>query len=185
VNLLEFLFILPKVASIDLILAGIFVKWAWKWKIFNNWLVTFPNLNGTWEGTIQTSWINPETGLIPGPIPAIITINQSFSRISCVMHTSEMKSYSIAEEFRIDSDQQIKQLVYTYLSKPRILVENRSIPHEGTVVLNIIGNPVYKLDGYYWTSRKTTGEITFAFKDVKIVDELPQNFGRHPVSQSV
>jgi len=62
-KLWDFFLILPKVAAIDLILIAIFTKWGWKLKIFQGWLVPFPDLNGTWEGHIQTTWINPETAL--------------------------------------------------------------------------------------------------------------------------
>lgn len=81
--------------TIPLVLVvGVFVNWAWRWRIFRGWLVPFPDLNGTWQGTIQSRWTNPETGEVPGPIPVVLTIKQSFTRISCVMRTAEMISRS-------------------------------------------------------------------------------------------
>lgn len=104
----DFFKILPKVASIDLILIGIFVKWGWRFKIFKGWLVPFPNLNGTWQGFIKTTWVDPKTGQSPSPIPVILTVKQSFSKISCVMRTAEMTSYSYSEDFKIERDNQIR-----------------------------------------------------------------------------
>lgn len=68
-NLKTILQILPKVVSIDLVLYVFFVSFLWKLPIFKNWLVPFPNLNGTWKGHIRTTWTDPETGERPGPIP--------------------------------------------------------------------------------------------------------------------
>jgi len=96
------LIIAYKTISILLVTVGIFVKWAWRWRIFNGRLVPFPDLNGTWHGTIQTTWKNPETEEVPGPIPVILSIKQSFIRISCVMRTAEMtsRSYLVSERKR-------------------------------------------------------------------------------------
>ena len=87
-------------------IATCFVLYGWRWRIFHPWLVPFPNLNGTWQGTIQTTWKNPETGQVPGPIPTILTIKQSFGRISCVMRTTEMVSRSFLADFWLDQDEQ-------------------------------------------------------------------------------
>src|SRR5438132_266731 len=79
-----------KTIPILLLVASLFVAYGWRLPIFRNWLVPFPDLNGTWQGAIQTTWKDPETGKTPGPIPAILTIKQSFISISCVMRTAEM-----------------------------------------------------------------------------------------------
>ena len=80
-----------KTVPVVLIVIGIFIGYAWRWRIFRGWLVPFPDLNGTWQGSVQTTWIDPTTGKVPDPIPAILTIRQSFVRISCVMHSSRDK----------------------------------------------------------------------------------------------
>jgi hypothetical protein len=177
----DFFLILPKVAAIDLILIAIFTKWGWKFKIFQGWLVPFPDLNGSWEGHIQTTWVNPETGKTPGPIPAILTIKQSFGSVSCVLRTVEMTSYSYAEEFMLEKDNQIRQLSYSYTSKPNLTVADRSTAHDGTIAFEIIGIPVSKLKGHYWTARKSTGEITLKFLCKKHLDELPEDLRQHPM----
>ena len=172
---------LPPVVTVDIICTTLFVKWLWKWKFFYRWLVPFPNLNGTWEGTIRSDWMNPETGEVIPPIPATIGIKQSFLNISCVVRTGEMRSDSYTGEFRIDPDRQIKQLIYTYSSNPRPKVSDRSTPHNGTVVLNIVEDTVKKLEGRYWTERKTTGEMCFKFSGKNILDELPNELPKHPL----
>ena len=165
----DFFGLVPKVAGIDLLLIAFFTSWGWKFGFLRGWLVRFPNLNGTWLGNIYSDWINPETGEKVPPIPVMLTINQSFSHISCMMHTSEMRSFSYSEGFNIDQEKQIKQIAYIYTSKPRISLNNRSLPHDGAIAFDIIEEPNYKLKGRYWTERKTTGEIELSFYSKKIL----------------
>lgn len=180
-NFIEYIKILPQVVSIDVIIYALFVNWGWKLKIFQHWLVPFPNLNGTWEGFIHSDWIDPKTNKKIDPIPVILTIKQKFSKTNCVMRTSEMTSQSYGEDFRIEKDRQIKQLVYSYSSKPKLSLSDRSSVHEGTVVFDILGSPVLKLKGEYWTSRKTTGEIILKFREKKLLEEIPDDFAKNTV----
>ena len=180
-NFIEYLKILPQVVSIDLIIYAFFVNWGWKLKIFQHWLVPFPNLNGTWEGFISSDWIDPKTKDKIDPIPVILTIKQKFSKINCVMKTTEMTSQSYGEDFKIDKDSQIRQIVYSYSSKPKLSLSDRSSVHEGTMLFDILGNPVSKLKGEYWTSRKTTGEIILKYREKKLLEEIPDDFGKHPM----
>jgi len=178
---IDFIKLLPKVAMVDLLLIGVFVKWAWKWRFLHEWLVPFPNLEGTWQGPIRSSWIDPNTNERVPPIPCILSIKQSFTKISCVMRTLEMVSYSFGEGFRLEGDNQIRQLCYSYTSKPLPLVTDRSPIHEGTIVFSIIGKPVKKLSGHYWTARKTTGEIELTYRCKEILDEMPEDMTQHPM----
>ena len=171
-----------KTIPLVLLVVGVFVLYGWRWRIFRGWLVPFPDLNGTWQGEIQTTWRNPETGAIPGPIPVILTVKQSFIRISCLMRTAEMTSRSYLADFWLDGDEQVRMLGYCYHSKPLPAVADRSEPHDGTIVFELIGDPVTKLKGTYWTARKTTGEVVLTFREAKRLDELPTDLGRHPVS---
>ena len=99
------------------------------------------------------------------------------------MRTAEMTSYSIAEDFKLDEDRQIKQLAYVYTSKPLLAVADRSTPHDGAIILDIIGKPINRLKGQYWTARKSTGEIILTFRDKRLLDEMPDNLGDHPLSK--
>ncbi len=179
-HFVDFMRPIPKVVTADLILVGIFMKWLWRLKIFQGWLVPFPDLNGTWKGDIQTNWKDSD-GRIPGPIPAILTIKQTFGQLSCVMRTHEMESHSYLEGFHIDNDAQIRRLCYSYTSKPKTSLRSRSTPHDGTMLFNIIGDPVKKLEGEYWTQRQTTGSVIMTFYTKKLLDELPEDLPTHPM----
>lgn len=176
--------LLPKVVTIDIIVIGLFSAFLWKWRIFKGWLVQFPNLNGTWHGFIQTTWIDPQTNERPAQIPAIVTIKQSFFNISCVMRTGEMTSRSIVSDFVLDKENQLKRLVYTYDSNPKQTVKERSPQHCGTMVFDITENPKKQLIGEYWTGRKTTGHIEMNFWKKAHLDKYPDSLGTHPVSEA-
>jgi hypothetical protein len=178
----DFFRILPNVITIDLLVASLFLQWGWKLSIFRDWLVPFPNLNGTWKGQVISDWIVPATGDRLQSIPAALTIKQSFFHLSCVVRTAEMVSHSYAEGFVIEADRQVKWLAYTYTSKPRILLADRSKPHDGTAVLEIIQKPQPRLIGRYWTERKTIGELRFDFHSKQLLEELPADIAQHPAT---
>jgi hypothetical protein len=177
----DFISVVPKVVTVDLIAVTLFIKWAWKFRLFRGWLVPFPDLTGTWIGSIQSHWINPQTNQPLSPIPAMITIKQSFFHVSCVLNSGEMRSDSYSEGFRIDEDRQLRQLAYIYTSRPRLAVAGRSTSHDGSAVFNVIEKPSRKLKGRYWTERQTTGEMEFSFEASDILEELPERLPDHPL----
>ena len=182
-NFLDVLRLIPIVATADGIAYFVFTVWLWRWKLFQGWLIPFPDLNGTWQGHIQTNWRDAE-GKTPGPIPTILTIKQSFGRMSCVMRTGEIESHSYLEGFCIDKDAQVRRLCYSYTSRPKASLRERSTPHDGTMLFNIIGKPVHKLEGEYWTQRQTSGTVTVTFRINELLDEMPGNLPTHPMTGS-
>jgi hypothetical protein len=180
----NFFSLIPRVVTADMVVIILFTRWAWKFRVFRKWLVPFPNLQGTWAGELRSDWIDPETGKTIAPILVMLTIKQSFSHISCMMHTQEMKSHSFSTDFVIDDDAQISRIAYIYTSRPRISLHNRSLPHDGAIVLDIIESLPRKLDGRYWTERETRGEVSLEFCDKSILTEIPENLANHPLSRS-
>jgi len=141
--------------SINIVLWLIFIKWAWKLKIFQPWLVPFPNLSGEWSGFIKSNYKGKELD----NIPIEVTITQTFFNVQVRIKTGESKSYSIGASFDIDKDRGIQQLFYSYLNTPRTGVRDRSEIHYGSTILNFEGFQVNEMVGEYWTTRETTGEI--------------------------
>ena len=84
-------------------------------------------------------------------------------------------------DFWIDNDEQVRRLAYCYTSVPSVLTPDRSQPHDGAMLFEIIGEPAQKLRGNYWTTRKTTGEVTLTFRCRERLDDLPDHFGSHPM----
>lgn len=182
--LLGYLKPISSVVSLDAVMVFLFVKWIWKCRLLYGWLVPFPNLNGTWQGIIKSNWVNPDTGETIPPIPAILTIKQSFTSISCVMRTEEMTSYSFVSGFEIDKDNQILRLVYSYNGIPKQTVRDRSSQHYGTMLFDIINNNGKReLMGDYWTGRGTVGTVELVFWKKKRLERYPKQLGKHPMSK--
>jgi hypothetical protein len=164
--------ILPDVFTIYVILVLIFTTWAWRLSIFKGWLVPFPDLQGTWKGTLQSTWIDPKSGQTVPPKSVTLAIKQTFSSISCTMYTEESDSYSTAAQIIEDDESGIFRLSYNYTNRPRANVRDRRAIHDGAAILKIIIKPELKLEGEYWTSRKTTGDISVQFASKKIAQDF-------------
>ena len=163
---------LPEVVTIYSIMAYLFKHWIWKWQLLQGWLIPYPNLQGTWTGTLQSSWIDPSTGSGIGPIPVTLAIRQSFDAISCTLFTAESESFSVAGQINQDDDNGALHLDYSYTNRPKLGVRDRSAIHDGAAALRIITAPSRLLKGEYWTSRRTTGEMSFAFLEKSIAQSF-------------
>ena len=172
---LEALKVLPEVVTIYTVLYLLFVKWGWRWTFLQSWLVPFPNLQGTWQGTLQSTWVHPDTGRTPPPIPFILVIKQTFSSISCVLYTEESSSYSSAALLSEEDDSGIKRLSYVYTNTPELTARGRSPIHDGAAILRIITNPERQLRGEYWTNRKTTGEMELTYRTKQLLEAFPHD----------
>lgn len=160
---------LPDVVTIYVLLALVFTTWAWRLPVFKRWLVPLPDLQGTWKGTIESTWIDPSTNQKIPPKDVTLVIKQTFSSISCVMYTDESDSFSNTAQINEDDDSGIFRLSYNYTNRPRANVRNRSEIHDGAAILKVIAEPDRVLKGEYWTSRKTTGDIQVNFVSKKLL----------------
>jgi len=139
--------------TIVTIICYFFVLWAWKWRIFQGWLVPFPFLSGKWTGEINTKF-NSELKTI---FVEVFIIHRFFN-IQIKVKTGESKSVSTCGSFDIDEERGLKQLLYFYQNTPKAAVRNHSEIHYGAVRLEI-SDDLKTLEGDYWTSRNTTGDI--------------------------
>lgn len=154
---------LPDVVTIYVLIVLLFTNWAWRLPIFKGWLVPFPDLQGTWKGTLQSTWIDPNTNQKILSKDVTLVIKQTFSNISCVMYTDESDSFSNTAQINEDDDSGIFRLSYNYTNRSKANVRDRSAIHDGAAILKVITEAERKLEGEYWTSRKTTGDISVKF----------------------
>ena len=154
----------------------IFKKWIWKYFWLQNWLIVDPIIEGTWKGTLLSTWINPETGESPKELPLVLTIKQDFDNINCCIYTEESSSISYSGKIYHDEFSDNKRFIYTYTNKPKPSVRYRSEYHDGTANLVVVGGSRNKMEGEYWTTRKTTGEINVTFSSKKRVSSYSEAF---------
>jgi len=145
------------------VVAMVFVRYAWAWRIFQGWYVKRPDLRGTWKVVLQSDWIDPETKKGIAPIVAYAAVRQSLTSLSLRLMTPESKSKLIAHSIDQDVDG-VYRLAGVYRNEPNIgLQGKRSDIHHGALSLEIYGIPPNCLEGHYWTDRNTLG-------DMKLVD---------------
>lgn len=129
-----------------------------------------PDLRGTWRGRLASNWVNPETKQRIDPDPEVyLVVHQTFWSISGNLITKESKSCSTTATIEDDGCGQY-QFVAQYRNTPRASVRERSEVHHGSFKLDIGGEQVDRLEGYYWTDRNTMGELEFDQRSMTVVD---------------
>jgi len=124
---------------------GIFKKFCWKWK----WLrsidvVSTPILEGTWTGTVQTSFP------LEAPTQDVnVTIGQDWTHILIRLHGPTSGSRSLSGSMTVTTGE--CTVTYEYLNEPNVdAVETMQI-HYGTASLMLTGED--KLEGHYYSGR--------------------------------
>lgn len=127
------------------------------------WIQCLPkvprDLRGTWKGQVRSLWVDPETGSPPEEKEVYLVVRQDATSISTVLFTDESRSVSTVAN--LVDDGTVASLDFMYLNRPSPTVEHRSRMHHGSTSLDIIGRPVSRLSGRYWTDRDSRGEIEF------------------------
>lgn len=168
------------VVTIDLLLSVWFVTKGWSLRVFRGWVVNIPDLRGTWVGHIQSNWKDAQGNSI-GPIPAMLTVEQTLLTVSCVVRTPEMSSYSYNGAVRAHPEHGGWELNYSYTSSPSPLFSWRSPKHDGAARLSVTGGREYSLDGEYWTQRNTSGEIHLKKITTEKIHEFRKDLWDHPM----
>lgn len=148
---------LSGVTSLVVIMWTTYDKWIWRKWIFK-YITQFlgvPILYGTWKGKLKFE--KDENGN-SGEVDVYIAINQTFTSIST---RSFFKKPSVSRSItaKIEEESDIKKLVYLYKSEAPYGKRDNNRPHDGATVFDIVGNPVKKLLGSYFTDRKGAGTV--------------------------
>jgi hypothetical protein len=148
------------------LLAAAFIGFAWRWPIFQGWLVCVPDLTGTWRGTL-VPLIKSDGTLIAGePIPTTILVRQSSFDVRVTLHTAGMDSRSYSGEVIADEESGEQRLTYSYTTDPSLGTRESNPRHDGTALLSLRVDH-RELVGRYWTDRLTRGDIKVRFVDRK------------------
>ena len=152
------------------VLLWLWDKWVWHWKVVQRWDVVPRDIRGTWQGTLTSRWIDPETNQTPPAKPAFLVVRQSASDATIALITNESTSKSTLARLRRDAG--TSDLDYLHDNRPDNAIEVRSRRHSGSTSLKVIGNPATKLKGYYWTDRDSCGDLEF----VRRVSDRAEDF---------
>jgi len=143
--------------SIVILIWGAYDKWLWRMSFFKYlaWFLQIPILHGTWKGKLK--YEKDENG-ISGEVDIYVAINQTFTSVS-VRSYFKKPSASKSITAKIEEEIDRKKLVYLYKSESPHGKRDVNRPHDGAVVFDIVGNPVKKLLGSYFTDRKGAGTV--------------------------
>jgi len=86
--------------------------------------------------------------------------------------TKESTSYSTTADINIVPSGDDLYLTYNYTNRPKAVIRDRSAIHDGASILKIIRKPNKCLEGEYWTSRKTRGDINLIFESKNITEKF-------------
>ena len=118
------------------------------WKL--NPFIKIPRIYGKYKGTLVSSYDNYENEK-----EISVDIKQTYSTISIVAKTNEITSKSVACNFYFDNGEKI--LYYNYVTNPQSKYRDKNPVQDGACKLIILN--VNEIEGNYWTSQKTVGDL--------------------------
>ena len=145
----------------------------WAWWIFRGWLNTRPDVRGTWKGTLKSDWRDKDTRVPLEPIEVFLVVRQTYTTIDVRLFSAESSSISLSGNIFTDAVG-VCTLAITFRSTPRILKRDRSPVKHGGMLVSLVGDPIHKLDGEYWTDRSTKGEVAFSARTKGIAHDFEE-----------
>jgi hypothetical protein len=159
------------VVSVLVVVALLMEHVLWRLRIFQGWLFDRPDLRGTWKVTIQSEWVNPETGEKIPPVTAYAGIVQTLSKLQIQLITPESESCLLAHAIEPTPCGNRFIVSVVYANTPDVELRGvRSERHVGAAQIGTHG-PKYKPDSLtaeYWTDRKTVGRMNFEGRFSKV-----------------
>lgn len=149
----------------------LFDRYLWKWWPFYPLLTDRPDISGTWEVLLISDYVNPDTGKVVDPKICYMRIYQTYSKISMRLMTDESSSEIVAASVHQSTADGFR-VVGVYVNEPKILIHERSPIHYGGISLAIQGKPPSTLEGSYWTTRKTRGEMKLSKRNTSLFDDF-------------
>jgi hypothetical protein len=147
----------------------LFDKLLWRWKRLHPWFVPQPMIQGTWQGWITSDYVNPATNEPAPRIRAYFRIKQTYFNVYLRLMTAESASNLLSGKLYFNDDGTFV-IAGLYLNTPKPEVRERSPIHHGGIMLHLRGDPVERLDGPYFTDRKTGGSLQFDEKVSELCD---------------
>ena len=145
----------PSVAGFYGLLFVGFDNLCWRWGMFRSLkIVSTPNIRGEWTGFLRTSHDSNEIDH-----KAVLTIRQTWSRISIVLETDQSRSHSIVASINPDAPEGCV-LSYEYFNEPTAGSTRTLHTHRGSAWLKVEDGT---LQGEYFTGRdrQTYGSLEF------------------------
>jgi hypothetical protein len=125
----------------------------WRW--LPEALTRRPVLRGTWRASLQYQWPMDEPQKSKD---CYIVIRQTFSKVSVDMLLDISESHSTSADLIERNGRRF--LCFSYWSSARTTEREGNPPHRGGAELAVSTKPRTRLEGDYWTERRTIGHIS-------------------------
>jgi len=152
------------VSSVMVAAITVFNRWLWRLPPVVRILRTGPVLRGTWKGELISTHDNVRRTVY-------LAVRQTFAEIEVRMLTEESTSETSSCQLMRKAEG-LSVLEYSYGNVPRATVRDRSEVHFGAARLECTGQQPTRIEGAYWTDRRTTGEMDL----VRHCDAILQTF---------
>ncbi|TDD94124.1 Cap15 family cyclic dinucleotide receptor domain-containing protein [Flavobacterium cellulosilyticum] len=144
----------------------------WKWKLFK-WLVDIPNLNGRYEGTLESTYQTNGANTIKD---CAIEITQTASKIKILSYYGDPETENQTSSGKSVSEEIYKEvdgffiIYHIYLGEPNKLETHLNV-HSGSSSMKYHPDEK-KLIGNYYNDRTNKGKLEVTFKQKKLLSKL-------------
>jgi SMODS-associating 2TM, beta-strand rich effector domain len=154
--------------AVPLLLLALFFfeRWGWRYGRLPQ-AVGVPLVRGTWKGTLQPLAPDQAPGESSGSKVAYLAVEQTLTTVSVRLMTDESESDQIAGIVATRASG-APAISYTYLNTPTIDRREASPIHHGGGLLTIYDGTRLRLEGEYWTERRTKGKLAFTEHAAKV-----------------
>jgi hypothetical protein len=153
------------VVSSLVILGLLFELVLWRQPWLHDWFVKRPDLRGTWQVELQSSYVRPETKERVSMIVCYMGVKQTLSKLNMHLMTSESESWFIADHVRPSPNGSGYQVIGVYTNEPNVHLRDERISemHQGAIIIETHGPSLRptSLTAKFWTDRKTTGTMDY------------------------
>lgn len=157
-------------SSIVILILLLFDRWMWRWPGMRKLseLSGHPVIHGTWKTTLA---YEKDGNGKSGSLTCYFSIYQTFSTVQVRGFFTTSESYSVSANIDHPQPNQ-RRLVFAYHSEAPHGKRDQNRPHDGTAILNIIGEPAEALNGSYYTDRGGAGTL----KSVEYSRKLSESY---------
>jgi hypothetical protein len=155
--------------SVAVVIGTVYRTFLWRWR-FVRWWTGKPLVDGTWRGTLLSSYVDIEDGET-SPIPVALLVTQNVSTFVVTLMTAESTSVSRGAELVRLADRRWS-LTWHYENVPRPSLRGHSERHRGLAEAMIGTANDAALFVEYFTDRLTAGEM-------RLDEWSPSRYGTH------
>lgn len=144
-DIIDYVQIIFGSSGVSTLLVVLYNKYIWKYDFTND----FPSISGVYIGQITYEYNN-----VLGKKEMKVKISQTFFDVKVSIITDEITSSTITSEIIKENSNYV--IYYTYITNPKNKFSKGNPMQRGACRLDIFDD---RLEGVYWTSRKTIGDI--------------------------